>query len=436
VFQLDGVGSGLAPWNIVRVSWNGRPYAYLQDRSQPSQVYFLPDCYKIGRQAKPPYQPSLIVSTNGEDVDSLALTLSYLAQPVWNPNRLAAATGALQTQLSLSAPPAFALFEASNTNTRLSLKLPSDDPSAPPGLVPQPGAIIDIAAGIQGSVTLKLPQFRQAYDALFDEVSELLSGQLAVTIDQDVETIPFTARASDFAGDIFDTKTEIDAQSNRVVVVLRNSIESTIHVDNLLGVLRRGANAVPNSVEQISPTLPADLPPARSGSPPMPAGSVTVTLQPEPGQLVDGSCTVLFDFSQTHVVPDSKAIWRAILQNQVVGPVARPITIKVVASILTTASATAAAGAPASTSTPSNPIMAVQVVFENGQTATFDASMSADAAGFLNQKVSLAVPVEAYVLQEGGTDTYRYSVDLITRVGTKTGDWVSDNRDVIFVSVD
>lgn len=104
---------------------------------------------------------------------------------------------------------------------------------------------------------------------------------------------------------------------------------------------------------------------------------------------------------------------------------------------MTTASAaTAAAGAPASTSAPSNSIMAVQVVFENGQTATFDASMSTDAAGFLNQKVSLAVPVEAYVLQEGGIDTYRYRVDLITRVGTKTGDWVSDNRDVIFVSVD
>jgi hypothetical protein len=62
--------------------------------------------------------------------------------------------------------------------------------------------------------------------------------------------------------------------------------------------------------------------------------------------------------------------------------------------------------------------------------------MSADAAGFLNQKISLAVPVEAYVLQEGGTDTYRYRVDLITRKGTKTGVWASDNRDVLFISLD
>jgi hypothetical protein len=365
--QLEGVSSGLPPWNIVRVNWNGRPYVYYQDRRQPCNLYFLPEAFKIGRQPKPPHRPSLLVSTNGEDVNSLTLTLSYLSQPVWNPNRLAAAADALREQLSLEAQPAFALFEASNTSTRLSLKLPSDDPSTPPGLVPQPGAIIDIAAGIQGSVTLKLPQFRQVYDALFDEVSELLSGQVAVTVDQDVEAIPFTARASDFVGDIFDTKTAIDAQSNRVVVVLQNSIESTIHVDNLLAVLKRGGNAVPNSVEQISPTLPADLPPAHPGSPPAPAGSVTVTLQSAPGQLVDGSCTVLFDFSQTRVVPDSKAIWHAILENRVVGPVARPIRLKLVASLLTTSSAAPVSAATEVAPASSGSIMAVQVVFEDGQ---------------------------------------------------------------------
>jgi hypothetical protein len=231
---------------------------------------------------------------------------------------------------------------------------------------------------------------------------------------------------------MFETRTAIDAQSNRVVVVLQNSIESTIHADNLLAVLRRDGKTIPNSVEEISPTLPADIPPA---CPPTPAGSATVTLQLAPGQLVDASCTVLFDFSQTRVVPDSKAIWRAILQNQVVGPVARPITLKLVASLLTTASAAPASAATGGAPASSGSIMAVQVVFEDGQTATFDASLSADA-GFLSQKISLAVPVEAYVLQEGGTDTYRYRVDVITRDGTKTGVWAPDNRDVLFISLD
>lgn len=427
--QLVGVSSGLSPWNIVRVSWNGRPYTYYQDPNQPTQIYFLPDAFKIGRQPTPPHRPRLIVSTNGEDVNSLTVTLSYLAEPVWNPNRLAAAADSLKTQLNLDkgVQLGFALFEASNTNTALSLRLPSDDSSVSPGLVPQAGATIDTAAAIQGSVTLKLLPFRRVYDALFDEVSELLSGQVSVTVGSDVETIPFTARASDFAGDIFDIKTQVDAQSNRIVIVLQNSIESPIHIDNLSAVLKRGDQVIPNSVAGISPALPVDLPPVRPGPPVTPGGSVTVTLQPAPGQPVDGSCAVLFDFSQTHVLPDPKAIWQAIAQNQVIGAVVKQITVKLPASVLAPASA-----APAS----SRPIMAVQVVFEDGQTATFDATLSADAAGFLNQKISLGVPVEAYLLHEAVTGTYRYRIDLITGNGPKTGEWVSDNKDVLFVSVD
>jgi hypothetical protein len=428
--QLTGVSSGLPPWNIVRVNWNGRPYAYYQDRSQPSQIYFLPEAFKISRGQEPPHKPRLVISTSGNDANSLTVTLSYLAEPVWNPNRLAAAADALKAQLSLDTSAALALFEASNTNTTLSLKLPADDPSAASALVPQTAATIDTAAAIQGSVTLKLPQFRQVYDALFDDVSELLSGQVAVKVDDDVETIPFTARASDFAGDIFDIKTQIDAQSNRVVVILRNSIESPIHIDDLPALLKSGTQAIATDVKEISPALPIDLLPAHPDPPAAPAGSVTVTLRPGTGQSVDASCSPLFDFTATHVVPDPKAIWKAIVKNQVVGPVTKLVTVKLPASLFTPTASTAAA-----TSASLSAIMAVQVVFEDGQTATFDATLTADAAGFLNQKVSLAVPIEAYILQESVSSSYRYHVDLISRNGPKTGDWVSDNREVLFVSV-
>jgi hypothetical protein len=75
------------------------------------------------------------------------------------------------------------------------------------------------------------------------------------------------------------------------------------------------------------------------------------------------------------------------------------------------------------------------VVFDGGQTATFDASLPPDAGGFLNQKVKLSVPVEKYVLHQADTGDYRYHVDLITRAGLTKGDWVTDNADVLFVSV-
>jgi hypothetical protein len=235
--QLDGAGGKApAPWNIVRVNWNERPFTYYQDRGQPSQIYFLPDSFKIARDAKT-HAPRLIVATNGEGMDAVTLTLSYIAQPVWGADRIADATTKLQQQLSLSTPPNLGLFEA--TNTALALKLPPADPSASVTLSPQNGVTIDIAAGVAGSVTLKLAQFQQVYDALFDNISELLSGQVSVKVDDDVETIPFIARASDFAGDIFASKSTFDPQANRMTCILKNAVESPIHVDEISAILAK-----------------------------------------------------------------------------------------------------------------------------------------------------------------------------------------------------
>jgi hypothetical protein len=184
-------------------------------------------------------------------------------------------------------------------------------------------------------------------------------------------------------------------------------------------------------MEQVTPGPPQDL---------APDASLTITLQIAAGQSVDSSTQVLFDFSDTHVTPDPKAIWQAIVNNQVVGPVARSITVRLVAAVLAPATPVAAATA-AGTTDPSpaplpEPVLAVQVVFNTGQTATFDASLKPDAAGFLNQIVKLAVPVEKFVLHEADSGDYQYRVDLITRSGSKKGTLVTDNADVLFVSVD
>lgn len=418
--QLGGVASALPAWNIRLINWNGRPYKYYQDSSQRSQIYFLPDAFKIGRQAKPPHYPNLIVSANGDDEESVTLTLTYLACPVWDPHRIDAATDELRRQLSLDTAPTLAVLVASDAS--LSLTLPSDDPLKPIGLVPQSGAIIDTSAGIKGSVTLKLPQFRQVYQALFDDLGVLLSGQVAVTVDKDVEKIPFAARASDFVGDIFDVKMTIDGPSNSLVVVLQNAIESSIRVDRLMAALTRDGQVLPNSMAEISPGLPADLAPPNPGPPPVPGSSLTVTLHAAPGQALDTSCSARFDFSHTSVVPDSNAIWHAIMQNQVVGPVARQIIFKLWPSVLTPASSADA-------------IKAVQVEFENGQTASFNASLTAGADGFLIQKVPLAVPIEAYVLGEGSNETYQYRLNLITSGAPKTGVWVTDKKPEVYLSV-
>lgn len=78
--------------------------------------------------------------------------------------------------------------------------------------------------------------------------------------------------------------------------------------------------------------------------------------------------------------------------------------------------------------------MAVQVVFEDGQTASFDPSTPANV-GIITQTVSLAVPVKMYVLQVGDAAYYKYRVNLITSAGTQQGDWISSNQDSFYVQV-
>jgi hypothetical protein len=383
----------------------------------------------------------------------VTLTLSYLAQPVWDPARIAAAEQELQSRLSLSAPPALALFQASDT--KLEIQLPSPDTGGGSALAEQKDALIDIAGGIQGAITMTLDQFRQIYDALFDGVSPLFSGEVRVTVDNDVASVPFVSRATDFVGAIFDIDSKVDTAHGKLVATLTNAIESPIHIDALQGVIvKNGTSPVSATIASVTPPAPLDLPP---GDPTSNADEITVTFDAgaEKGLLgvgagilsgllggkkvdagdvalgalgnvasnaLDGTCSPVFDLSKVHVVPDATAIWHAIMQNQQVGPVTRTISLKVVAAMVK----------PPTTVT-ADSVMAIQIVFENGQTANFDASQNADAAGFLTQSMKLSVPIDAFVLGNADTRTYRYRIDQVTAGGVKPGEWKSDNRDVVYI---
>lgn len=455
VFSQLGAVSTEPPsaWNFVPVNWNGRRYPYFQSAAQPEQVYFLPDAFKIARQDKSPHAPALSVSMAGGDSADVTLTLSYLAQPVWDPARISAAELALQTLLSLSAPPALALFQASDT--KLEIQLPSADTGGGSTLVEQKDVLIDVAGGIQGSITMTLDQFRQVYDALFDGVSPLFSGEVRVTVDNNVASVPFVSRATDFVGAIFDVDSTIDSAGGKLVATLTNAIESPIHIDALQGVIvKNGTSAVSATIASVSPPAPLDLP---AGDPTSNADEITVTFsvgadkgllgvgagilgsllggkKTDAGDIglsafgsvasntLDSTCSPVFDLSKVHVLPDATAIWHAIMQNQQVGPVARTINLKVIAAML-----------KPPTPITSDSLMAIQIVFENGQTANFDASQNADSAGFLTQSMKLSVPIDAFVLGNSDTRTYRYRIDQVTAGGIKPGEWKTDNRDVVYV---
>jgi hypothetical protein len=286
-------------------------------------------------------------------------------------------------------------------------------------------------------------------------VSPLFSGEIKVTVDKDVASIPFVSRATEFVGDIFDIASNVDTASSKLIATLTNAIESPIHIDALQGVVvKNGSSTVDATIEGVSPPAPLDLPPA---DPTTTADTVTVTFDAAPGRtllgagtsilgsllgggkvnagdvalgalghaasnVLDNSCAPVFDLSKVHVVPDATAIWHAIMQNQQVGPVTRTVSLKVVAATVKPAEPVTA-----------DSVLAIQIVFENGQTANFDASLSPDAAGFLNQSLKLSVPIDAFVLGNADTRTYRYRVDQVTGGGVKQGGWKSDSRDVLYI---
>jgi hypothetical protein len=455
VFTRMGSAAG-APaksWNVVAVNWNGRRHTYFQSLAQPDQVYYLPDAFKIMRQDAKPHAPALSVSAAGDDAESLVLTLAYLAQPVWNPERIGAAAPALQTLLSLSAPPSLALFEA--VDPKLVLNVPTAGSPGASSLIEQPDALVDIAGGVRGSLSLDLARFRTVYDALFDQVSQVLSGEVRIVVEGTTAAIPFIARAGDFVGEVLDIESQVDVAASKLTATLTNAIESPIHVEGLKGSILKNGAPIPSTLGSVTPAPPIDLAPQPAAD--AATSSLTVILSTSAGQTIgdagvalisgllggqkvkagdvaaglagdlvrqtlDQSCTPLFDLSQVKVKPDPAAIWRAINQNQPLGPVNRQITLRAIAAMIQPAATDASA------------VRAIQVVFENGQTANFDGTLTADAGGFLNQTIKLSTPIEAYVLGNSDISSYRYRVDRITAGGITTGQWVSDNRDVVFLT--
>ena len=483
-------GQGPSTLNCVSIPYpatGAKTYSYWQDPSQPTQIYFLPDSYNIARLATSPHTPAINVTTSGSDPATLSVNLSFFALPDWDANRISsAAAGPLLTAFGISSITNVSILPA--TTAQLLLNLPGTDPSASTSPVPITNASIDTANGIQGSVTLSLAQFQQAYNGMFMTPSVLLSGQVNVTVNQSTEQVPFSASASNFTGAIFDT-TSFDAGPDEVTVVATNGIESPIHVAALGATLLNGNTQIPATLLGAYPVLPVDLKPIspggtgttqsggspNSGSAPASsqstvskvlgfaeglAGSlfksntvVSDTLQAAEaigsGSVVQGSSvtmvlklasgqsfapqsdTVQLDTTQAIVIPDSRAIWRAIVQNQVVAPIQKQITIQLPAEVFTSQSGSATS---TTSGTGSASLLAVQVVFQSGETATFQPSMTA-TGGMYSQTIGLNVDIENYIFGQGDSANYTYRVDMITTTGTQTGNWTTNNANDLFVTL-
>ena len=108
--------------------------------------------------------------------------------------------------------------------------------------------------------------------------------------------------------------------------------------------------------------------------------------------------------------------------------VSRPVALKFLAAQLTPTQPP-----PNPAPAPADVVAAVQVVFDGGKTADFDASLKPDDAGFLNQTVTMDVPMDAFILGTASSNNYKYRTDIVTGAGIKQGDWTTDNADTLYV---
>ncbi|HEY0556650.1 MAG TPA: hypothetical protein VGG20_20510 [Thermoanaerobaculia bacterium] len=404
--RAPGAPGDAAGYYHLTAVWpeGGRPYTYYQAQDQPELFYFLPDRFEVTRRPLSPHLPSLAVDVGGGDLIGQALfTLSYVAAPVWDPARIAAAAEALKAHARGQAP---VFVQIEPAGPKLRLKLPTD---AGPAFVEQTGARVSLIAGVSGSVTLPLDPFQRIFNAFFDEVGDLLTGEVVVTVDGQETAIPFNARARSFVGEVFDHAEAADPDSGGLRVTLRNAVESPIQVDSLPVTLRQGERTVPARLASADPPLPARLSPATDAAP---AGALSLVVVPAAAGSppLDATWDAVFDLGAVRVVPDPAAVWYAVLSRGVAGTSERQVRVKLLAATFT------GAGAPA----------AVQVEFESGATASFEPPTTPPADPFLDQVVEIAVPIRDFIVGPQDPQApkgYRYRVRTVSATGIRTGDW-------------
>lgn len=301
------IGSSGQQYGLIRrtVRWNNQDYSYYQDEARPHVFKYLPDCFKIARRNGAKHTPWVSLSYEGpaEQPEQVKVKMDYKAAPVVDSARLIAAAVQLKASLNPPLPPDAGglvfepLLPAPNT-TRLRIRRPGSAADV------HTQAVIDMRAGIDDLLVVPIAEFPTIYAALLSDVSAFLEGWVEVDIGAVTERIPFIARLSDLAGDLF-TYERGAGDGGAIAMTLRNAIESPVRIGSLAAVMSRAGaqTGIAATIAIQGAGLPLDL---------APGAGLALTLTPNGDLPGEGDPTVSFDFSNIAVQPDARGILRAI----------------------------------------------------------------------------------------------------------------------------
>jgi hypothetical protein len=395
VFEAAGVVTPGTSSGLVRrrVDWNGTTHFYYQSDRSRNAFYYMPDTFKLARRPEPPHQPIFSVHFESADgsLDTLRVSVSYVAVPVVNRERLTAALPTIRTFI----PPVLAAqpidlepLLPDPKGMRLSLSYPGSDNSTGP-FAPRSQALVDLRSGIVDSIpNLTIDQFSGLYDALFSTGQLTFTGNVTLDLGNDGESIPFKLRFFDTAEPLASWTETTDGDT--LIVALKNEVESPLRLHRVDAIATEAANLTVKPLTPADGTFPIEL---------APGGSTRFSVTPASGIDING-----LDLSEVETVPDRNTIYNLILDPTTRPSFMRPITVK-------TFPPTFAPPADA----PGRQVLELIVDFDDGNAVALTATE-------LEQTVRVTTPIASFVLEKPPRQEYRYKLTVVRADGSVTAD--------------
>jgi hypothetical protein len=394
VFEAAGAMTPGASSSLVRqrVEWNGTTHFYYQSSRSPNAFYYMPDTFKLARRPESPYQPILSVRFELKDGSlETSVSVTYVAMPVVNRERLTAALPTLRTFIpaALAAEPIdLEPLLPNPKGMNLSLSYPGSDNSKGP-FAPRPQALVDLRSGITDVIeNLTIDQFKGLYDALFSTGQLTFTGNVTLDLGNDGESIPFKLRFFDTAEPLASwTET---TEGDTLIVALKNEVESPLRLHRVDAIATEAANLTVKPLTPADGTLPMEL---------APAASTRFSLTPASGIDING-----LDLSEVETVPDPKTIYNLILDPTTRPSFMRSINVKTFAPTF----------APKADA-PGRQVLEVIVDFDDGNAVALTPTA-------LEQTVRVTTPVASFVLENPPRLEYRYKLTVVRADGSVTTD--------------
>jgi hypothetical protein len=298
--------------------------------------------------------------------------------------------------------PVFMPLSAEPSKIKFTLELPRADASR--GASQQREAIVGTQVGLKDSL-LKMPleDFQSIWEAMADTTGAavLFQGQVEVDLGEVKEQIPFIARLSDMAGDLFDHTEEPDVASGGVSARLRNAIESPVKINRLNAKLRRAGAEVAAQIQGL--TTPTELPPGQE---------LTFKLVAPSALPGSGPYDTAFDLDEVEVLPDLEKVWSLINLSQR-PEYARKIQVKASQAMF-----------DEPMGQPQDRITDIDLQFERGDTVTLTAEKR-------EVEATARSPLSDFFTHKEVTGEYRYRVTVVRKSGTSTGEWQTDTTGIL-----